>query len=375
MKFPRALALPMLLAPIALARQAPPAPAPATRPSLNGSPMLPGLLADEPAGGAGGAGGKAVASFDEARVTQAQLDEFLLRTRGLDAMLNLMQLEVAKTLARREGITIGVDDVRAETRDTLRQAVAGQAGADEIGEDQYPALLQQLLARQQLSEAEFDVVMATNTYLKALAKPRIKAAMTDEALRKTFEIRYGAQVQVRHIQADNLAAITAAKKRLDAGEAFETVAAQVSTNAESKRQGGLLPPFAVQSDIPQAFKEAAFSLEVGQVSEAVEADGAYHLIQLVRKIDPTAVKFEDVKDELATQLLAEQSTVVMAQLRRNVAQMLASSGLVVNDSVLKEQLQLRLAAIRPRAMTKGEMSKQMEGERLPVAPPATRPTP
>ena len=340
----------LLLAAAPLPAQTPPT----TAPSLAPSPMLQNLLDASPAGG------DVVAKYDTATLSREQLVDFVLRTRGLDAMLNLMQLKIAQTLARRENVTVTPGDVEAETRATLAAALQGQQGVEEAN---YPQLLDQLLTQRQLSRAEFDVVMATNAYLKALARPRVRAAMTDENLRKYFDIRYGAQVKVRHVQADNLATIAAAKKRVDDGEDFAKVAATMSNNNETKRLGGLLPPFGLNSQLPLAFKQAAFALEVGQVSGPVEADGTYHLIKLEEKIAPKAVKFEDVKEDLGKQLVEEQTQATMTQLRRTIEQALASGQLQVDDPMLAEQLKAKVAAIQPKPVSKEELSRQMEAER------------
>ena len=259
---PVALALPFLL--LLPGRPALAQETPATRPaaSLSPSPLLLDLLADAPPVGG------VVARYDRDGITPAlgrdELVEFLIQTRGLDAMLNLMQLRLAQALAAKDGLAVTPADIEAETRQTLQLAFANQP---DVTEAMYPELLEQLLAQQQLSRAEFDVTMATNAYLKALARPRVRAVTTDENLRRYFDVRYGSQVKVRHIQLDDLAAAAQARGRVEAGEEFASVAAQISTNPRTKQLGGLLPPFALGSDMPEAFKAAAFALEPGQVSE------------------------------------------------------------------------------------------------------------
>jgi foldase protein PrsA len=334
----------------------------ATRPAGSES-ILDQLLADQPAGE-----GDVVARYDQAAVTRGQLMDFLLQTRGLDALLNLMQLQMAKALAANEGVVVTRADVEAEERSTLMQAFAGE----EIGEDQYDELLTQLLAQQQLSRAEFDVVMATNAYLKALARPQIDRMLTDENLRKAFNIRYGEQVRVRHIQLENLAQVAEVRKRLDAGEEFAKVAAEVSRNADTRQVGGMFPPFSMQSDYPEPFRNAAFELEVGQVSDPVEAAGFFHLIKLEERIAPRAVVFEDVREELKKTVAEEQVLVVTTRLRRLLAQMLGSDNLKVLDPVLAEQLRLRLAQVRPQPTDAEGMKRQLESER-PTTGPSTRP--
>lgn len=305
-------------------------------------------------------GDEVIATYDHATLTHDDFMRFVMETRGLDALLNLMQLQIAKALAEKEGVKVTPADVEAEMQDTLRQAF-GQA--EEIGSEQYEELLGQLLTQQQLSRTEFDVVMATNAHLKALARPRVQEMLNEENLRKAFNIRYGEQVRIRHIQLENLAQVAEVRRRLDGGEDFAKVATEVSRNADTRRMGGLFPPFSMQSDIPAPFKQAAFELEPGKVSDPVEAGGFYHLIKLEERIAPQAVEFENVRDELRTVVAEEQSLLMTSQLRRLIAQMLASDNLKIQDPLLAAQWQARVANLRPQPMSMQDLK----------SPPATQP--
>ncbi len=343
----------VLAAPIAGGQQAQQATA-ATQPALEGS-FLETLLS-----GPATRPGEVVGRYGEATVTRQQLMEFLLQTRGLDALLNLMQFQIARSLAAEQGITITPADVKAEERNTLRQAFAS---VQDITEQQYDDLVTQLLAQQQLSRAEFDVVIATNAYLKAIARPQIEALLTEENLRKAFNARYGEQVRVRHVQLENLAQVAEVRKRIDAGEDFGKVASEVSRNLETRQVGGMFPPFSMQSDVPESFKLAAFQLEVGQVSDPVEAGGFYHLIKLEERIEPRAVQFENVRESLKKTVAEEQLLLLTARLRRALAQQLASDELQVLDPVLAGQLRLRLEQLRPQPVPEIDPATQ------PQAPP------
>ena len=308
-------------------------------------------------------GDTVIASYDHATLTRGDFMEFLLETRGLDALLNLMQLQIAKALAREEGVTVTLADIEAEKRETLRQAF----GQVDLEEEQFEELLNQLLRQQQLSRTEFEVVIATNAHLKALARPRVQAMLNEENLRKAFNIRYGEQVRVRHIQLENLAQVADVRRRLDGGEDFAKVAGEVSRNADTRRMGGLFPPFSMQSDIPVPFKQAAFDLEPGQVSDPVEAGGFFHLIKLEERVPPQAVEFERVREELHEAVAEEQSLLMTSQLRRLIAQMLASGNLKIQDPVLAEMLRERVSSLRPQPMSPEDLKS------APASQPATAP--
>ena len=50
------------------------------------------------------------------------------------------------------------------------------------------------------------------------------------------------------------------------------------------------------TNVPQVFKDTAFALKNGEVSDPVQADNAYHIIKVENRIAPKVVKFEDVKE-------------------------------------------------------------------------------
>jgi peptidyl-prolyl cis-trans isomerase D len=140
----------------------------------------------------------------------------------------------------------------------------------------------------------------------------------EEALREQYEAeleRYTKpeQRRVRHIliavdaEADSAAqdaakaSIAKIRERIAGGEDFAAVAGELSQDPGSAGQGGDLGRIE-QGLMDAAFDEAAFSLPTGQLSEPVRTQFGYHLIE-VTEIEPGAVKsFEEVKDELVSQV-------------------------------------------------------------------------
>jgi parvulin-like peptidyl-prolyl isomerase len=88
------------------------------------------------------------------------------------------------------------------------------------------------------------------------------------------------QVRVRHILLGNEEDAKAALERIRAGEDFATVASEVSTDSYSKEQGGDLGWLPRGSRYTEAFDNAAFALEPGQVSDVVQTASGYHIIKV-----------------------------------------------------------------------------------------------
>ncbi|MFK8139474.1 MAG: peptidylprolyl isomerase [Bdellovibrionales bacterium] len=83
-------------------------------------------------------------------------------------------------------------------------------------------------------------------------------------------------IRAKHILVKHEYELEDVKKALTEGKTFEELAGSFST-CPSGRSGGDLGSFGKGQMVP-SFEQAAFGLEVGQVSEAVETQFGYHLI-------------------------------------------------------------------------------------------------
>ena len=148
----------------------------------------------------------------------------------------------------------------------------------------------------------------------SLADIAAKIDVSDEALRAYYEMvkdRYttAEQRHVAHIliavNADRTdeqakAAAEAVMKRIEGGEDFAKVAAEVSDDAGSKAAGGDLGWIARGSFGNEPFENAVFDMKEGELKGPVKTDFGYHVIRL-EGIRPGGVKpFEEVRAELLT---------------------------------------------------------------------------
>jgi parvulin-like peptidyl-prolyl isomerase len=87
---------------------------------------------------------------------------------------------------------------------------------------------------------------------------------------------------VERTDAEALALAQEIQQRLLAGESFDTLARQYSDDTGSGAQGGDLGWFG-KGRMVAPFEEAAFSQEIGQISEPIKSEFGYHIIEVLEK--------------------------------------------------------------------------------------------
>lgn len=329
-----------------------------------------------------------LAEIDGIKLTESAFKPVLYKAAGLDVLLMIIQRDMAKAEAGKHGITISPADVNEEKRITLASAFA------DAKEEDYEQALRQLLAQQNVSETEFGVLMEYNAYLRALVKPVAASGLDDAAVRNEFNSLYGERVEVRDIALNNLQEFATAQRLLNDPEnpkSFEEVARLMSRHP-SASNGGLLPPFARTSPgYNPVFTEAAFALEPGKVStDAIQDRGFYHILKVERRIEPTVVKYEDVKDSVREDLVRRRAAALMAGKRLELGQR-ALQNLRILEPTMKAEFDARVAAANPKPVEKEKLVKELNAieeekpestqpteprdHQIAVQPPTTQPPP
>ena len=135
-------------------------------------------------------------------------------------------------------------------------------------------------------------------------------AVTEEELKAFYDqnqqqFKKGETVNAKHILTDSeetckeiLASVTNGEK------IFEDAAKEFST-CPSKERGGDLGEFG-KGQMVKEFEDAAFAAEIGQVVGPVQTQFGYHLIKVEKKNEATVIEFEQIKENLRTNLLQQK---------------------------------------------------------------------
>lgn len=151
-------------------------------------------------------------------------------------------------------------------------------------------------------------------YLASMVIDRAaRDAVTEEAVQKLFDERYGSQEPGKEYHAAHILVKTedeakAIKAELDKGADFATLAREKSIGP-SGPNGGDLGWFGTGMMV-KPFEDAVVALEPGQISDPVQTQFGWHVIKLDEVRDAKPVTLDDVRAELEQEL--EQQAVEKA---------------------------------------------------------------
>lgn len=135
-----------------------------------------------------------------------------------------------------------------------------------------------------------------------LLEAAASAAVTEEALKKTYDEKYAKAVPAKEYDASHILVKTeeeakAIKAELDKGGDFAAIAKEKSEDKGTAANGGSLGWFGVGMMV-KPFEDAVVALEKGKTSDPVKSDFGWHIIHLNDVRDAAVPKLEDVKAEL-----------------------------------------------------------------------------
>jgi peptidyl-prolyl cis-trans isomerase C len=143
-------------------------------------------------------------------------------------------------------------------------------------------------------------------------------AVTDSAVKQAYDTAAKAQkpeleIHARHILAPTKEAAEAALKRVQGGEDFGKVADELSKDPGNN--GGDLGWFTKDRMVP-AFADAAFKLQPGQISDPVQTQFGWHIIQVEGRREKQFPPLDQVRPDIERYLGQKAQTDLILQLRQ-----------------------------------------------------------
>jgi len=106
--------------------------------------------------------------------------------------------------------------------------------------------------------------------------------------------------------------------RVQAGESFETLAAEHSDDGGTASRGGDLGVL-TRSQLPGELGGAVFSMDAGQVDGPIKSDFGFHIVQLDAILEQGPLPLDQVRGELLTELRDREAEDAFRELERQVS--------------------------------------------------------
>lgn len=133
----------------------------------------------------------------------------------------------------------------------------------------------------------------------------VAGSVTTEEARATYEARVAEtaleeEIRARHILVGSEDEADAVIARLENGEDFAAVARDASTGPSGENGGDL--GYFTRDRMVDAFSEAAFALQPGEISGPVKSDFGWHVIKVEDRRMQEFVPFEEVEADIKAEL-------------------------------------------------------------------------
>jgi peptidyl-prolyl cis-trans isomerase D len=164
---------------------------------------------------------------------------------------------------------------------------------------------------------------------------KLKAAYND----RKDEFQLPEERDVQQILAPTEDKAKAVEAALAGGEDFQKAATEIAGQDASTIDLGLVKP----DDLPKELADAAFALPVDKPSEPIKTELGWHIVRVVKIQQPQSLNFDQAKDQLEKQLIAEEAADKLDHIANEADDALAG-GASLDDVAKKYGLKLSTVA-------------------------------
>ncbi len=238
-------------------------------------------------------------------ITKQELFDAMYLQNGSEILDQLITRQLIFQEANRIGITISEEEVDEEIDTIIEESFQGE-------EEEFLMVLEQY----GISLEAFREDARLNLLAAEIALEQVD--FTEEDVEKYFaEQRFlydqPEEIEARHILVEDEAEAQEVVGLLEEGEDFSDLAREYSIDMSNKDDGGYLGFFG-RGRMVEEFEEAAFSLEIGDLSGPVATEYGYHIIEVLDRVEEEEVQFEDVKDQVVEAMTEEKIPQVINEI-------------------------------------------------------------
>lgn len=218
--------------------------------------------------------------------------------------------KVLQSMVTRKVLNNELDEDHQVTLEEIDEEI--QETKDQLGQQFNQVLQQQGISNEK--ELRYTLLLSKIQYQLAAQDIEIP----EEEIKNRYE-RLQTEIRARHILVDEEETAQEVIDLYNEGTDFEELVSEYSTDSGSASNGGDLDYFSA-GDMVKPFEDAAYALEVGEISEPVQSDFGWHVILIEDKRDADIDSYEEMKDSIEEEMTMKQ--VDQAALREKVQEKL-----------------------------------------------------
>lgn len=222
-------------------------------------------------------------------ITKKMMYEEMNRRVGAETLQAIVDDTLVMQEAALKNLKLTDEELKAE----MDRIILDQYGSEES----FQQLLQYYgLTRKQVEDNWRPYLTARKVILAGLS-------ITDDDLRAYFENNRDdfdetAAVHLRQIVLETLEDAQEVLEEIKAGGDFAELAKAKSIDSATKSNGGELG-WVEEGDLDEELEEVAFALDVDEISDPIETDDGFVILEVIEKREAKEAVFEEVKDKVA----------------------------------------------------------------------------
>ena len=250
------------------------------------------------------------ALWDGSAVTWEELRPLLAERAGASVLEELFLERQLDQMLKARKLNVTAELLLTEERELVASLSDDPARAI--------VLLSELRAAQGLGEKRWKSLLKRNSAMRLLVQNDVK--VTPDAVEALIDAAHGPKRQCRVMALTNLKMCAEARARLDAGEPFGEVAADLSTDRSASRGGLVLPVSRLDPTWPSSFRQTLWSLQKDGVSAPVLIDNGYVFIRFENEIPGDATTSPDTRAVAERAVRRGQERIYMENLAKQLRQ-------------------------------------------------------
>ncbi|GAF64556.1 hypothetical protein BTS2_1449 [Bacillus sp. TS-2] len=236
-----------------------------------------------------------MASINGEKIKEEDVQNLVMDQYGTEGLETLVTNKVIELEAEKQGVTVSDEEINEE-----KQRYFDLYGGEEAFEE--------MLALNGVLMEDIENDITQYLLSRKMIEPSIE--ITDEDIQAHFDSnkeQYNQQEQVEasHILVGSEEEAEEVIEKLNDGEAFSELAAEYSTDESNKDNGGELGFFG-RGEMVEAFDAAVFEMDIDEISDPIETDFGFHVVQVTDKLEAEEAVLEDHKEEVESTLLDQK---------------------------------------------------------------------